>query len=57
MSRVRDQLSHGHVISLSFRFPASLGYEEVDAETFAEWGIDLLKYDNCNNEGLDPENR
>jgi hypothetical protein len=21
-------------------FPASLGYEQIDAETFAEWGID-----------------
>ena len=25
----------------------SLGYEDVDARTFAEWGIDYLKYDNC----------
>ncbi|EEA24108.1 hypothetical protein TMatcc_007180 [Talaromyces marneffei ATCC 18224] len=29
-------------------YPASLGYEEIDAETFAEWGVDYLKYDNCN---------
>ncbi|KAJ5837124.1 Aldolase-type TIM barrel [Penicillium robsamsonii] len=28
-------------------YPASLGYETVDAQTFAEWGIDYLKYDNC----------
>ncbi|KAJ5223303.1 hypothetical protein N7468_007845 [Penicillium chermesinum] len=28
-------------------YPASLGHEEVDAESFAEWGIDYLKYDNC----------
>ncbi|KAI0022446.1 glycoside hydrolase superfamily [Xylariomycetidae sp. FL0641] len=27
--------------------PASLGYEEIDAETFAGWGGDSLKYDNC----------
>jgi alpha-galactosidase len=27
--------------------PASLGYEEIDAQTFAEWGGDALKYDNC----------
>jgi alpha-galactosidase len=27
--------------------PASYGYEEVDAETFAAWGVDLLKYDFC----------
>ncbi|KAF1807859.1 alpha-galactosidase 1 [Eremomyces bilateralis CBS 781.70] len=29
-------------------YPASLGYEKVDAESFADWGIDYLKYDNCN---------
>ena len=23
------------------------GYEEIDAKTYAEWGIDLLKYDYC----------
>ncbi len=27
--------------------PASYGYEEVDARTFAEWGVDFLKYDFC----------
>jgi len=27
--------------------PASLGHEEIDAESFAEWGGDSLKYDNC----------
>ena len=27
--------------------PASYGYEEVDALTFAEWGVDFLKYDFC----------
>lgn len=25
----------------------SLGFEELDAKTFAEWGIDYLKYDYC----------
>ena len=29
--------------------PASLGYEAVDAETFAEWGIEYFKYDFCHN--------
>ncbi|RPD75315.1 glycoside hydrolase [Lentinus tigrinus ALCF2SS1-7] len=29
-------------------FPGSLGNEELDATTFAEWGVDYLKYDNCN---------
>ena len=32
--------------------PASLGHEVEDARKFAEWGVDLLKYDNCHNEGL-----
>ncbi len=27
--------------------PASYGYEEIDARTFAEWGVDFLKYDFC----------
>jgi len=27
---------------------ASYGFEELDAKTFAEWGIDYLKYDYCN---------
>ena len=31
--------------------PGSLGYEKEDAETYAEWGIDYLKYDNCFNTG------
>ncbi|TBU34247.1 glycoside hydrolase [Dichomitus squalens] len=29
----------------------SLDYEEIDAKTYASWGVDYLKYDNCNNEG------
>jgi len=33
------------------RFPGSLGYEEQDAKTWAEWGVDYLKYDNCYNNG------
>lgn len=27
--------------------PGSFGYETIDAQTYAEWGVDLLKYDNC----------
>jgi alpha-galactosidase len=27
---------------------ASQGYEVTDATTFASWGVDYLKYDNCN---------
>ena len=33
-------------------FPGSLGFEGVDAQTFADWGFDYLKYDNCFNEGV-----
>ena len=29
--------------------PASLGNEAVDAETFAEWGVEYFKYDFCHN--------
>ena len=41
-------------------YPASYGHEEQDAKTFAEWGIDYLKYDWCsassiyNNDQLQP---
>ncbi|GMH10884.1 hypothetical protein Nepgr_012725 [Nepenthes gracilis] len=27
--------------------PGSLGHEQQDANTFASWGVDYLKYDNC----------
>lgn len=30
------------------RYPSSFDYEFIDAQTFAEWGVDFLKYDNCN---------
>lgn len=29
------------------RYAGSLGHEEQDAQTYAEWGIDYLKYDLC----------
>ncbi len=32
--------------------PGSRGYEFQDAQTYANWGIDYLKYDWCNTEGL-----
>jgi alpha-galactosidase len=34
-------------------FPGALGHEFEDAAQFASWGIDYLKYDNCNNQGVD----
>uniref|UniRef100_A0A0G4HG19 Alpha-galactosidase n=1 Tax=Chromera velia CCMP2878 TaxID=1169474 RepID=A0A0G4HG19_9ALVE len=30
--------------------PGSLGFEEVDAQVYAEWEVDYLKYDNCYND-------
>ena len=37
--------------------PGSLGFEDIDAATYASWGVDYLKYDNCNNGGIKPEVR
>ena len=37
--------------------PGSLNYETQDAETYANWKVDYLKYDNCNNQGIAPEKR
>ncbi|QFU88148.1 NPCBM/NEW2 domain-containing protein [Amycolatopsis sp. YIM 10] len=33
-------------------FPGALGHEQQDANLFASWGVDYLKYDNCNNQGV-----
>ncbi|KAG2188449.1 hypothetical protein INT44_001202 [Umbelopsis vinacea] len=33
-------------------YPGSYGYEQIDAQAFSDWGVDYLKYDNCNNLGL-----
>mmetsp|Transcript_16239 Transcript_16239/g.48275 ORF Transcript_16239/g.48275 Transcript_16239/m.48275 type:complete len:346 (+) Transcript_16239:1-1038(+) len=33
-------------------YPGSEGYEELDATTFADWGVDYLKLDGCN---IDPD--
>jgi alpha-galactosidase len=35
--------------------PGSRGREYQDAYTYAQWGIDYLKYDWCNTEGLEAE--
>lgn len=37
--------------------PGSLGHEVSDANTYASWEVDYLKYDNCNNDGSKPEVR
>nr|CAD1836248.1 unnamed protein product [Ananas comosus var. bracteatus] len=41
----------------SGKMPGSLGHEDQDAKTFASWGVDYLKYDNCNNPGTSPQER
>ena len=33
--------------------PGSAGYEEIDARTYARWGVDYVKVDWCFSEGLD----
>jgi alpha-galactosidase len=35
--------------------PGSLNHEDQDAKAYASWGIDYVKIDWCNSEGLDPE--
>ncbi|XP_015883839.3 alpha-galactosidase isoform X2 [Ziziphus jujuba] len=37
--------------------PGSLGHEGQDAKTFASWGVDYLKYDNCFDTGTSPKER
>ncbi|XP_038988913.1 alpha-galactosidase 3 isoform X2 [Phoenix dactylifera] len=37
--------------------PGSLYHENDDAQLFALWGVDYLKYDNCFNLGIKPEER
>ncbi|MEH0153284.1 glycoside hydrolase family 27 protein [Limibacter armeniacum] len=36
-------------------YPGSRGYEYQDAQKYAEWGVDFLKYDWCNTEKLNAE--
>ncbi|MEJ8646784.1 NPCBM/NEW2 domain-containing protein [Streptomyces sp. MS1.AVA.3] len=38
-------------------FPGGLGHEKSDAQQFADWSVDYLKYDNCNNLGVDAKQR
>ena len=38
-------------------FPGGLDHERQDAALFASWGVDYLKYDNCNNQGRDAVER
>ena len=38
-------------------YPGSLNHEQTDANSFASWGVDYLKYDNCNNQGISAQTR
>jgi alpha-galactosidase len=49
--------SAGTMTCNSAGFPGALGHEYEDARQFASWGIDYLKYDNCNNQGVDAVQR
>ena len=37
--------------------PGSLFHEVQDAQTYAKWKVDYLKYDNCNNDNITPKIR
>lgn len=41
-----------HTCNAADGFPGSLYHEFEDAALFASWGVDYLKYDNCNNQGI-----
>jgi alpha-galactosidase len=32
-------------------YPASQGYETIDAQTFADWGVDYIKVRECGKKG------
>ncbi|KAI4347394.1 hypothetical protein L6164_008210 [Bauhinia variegata] len=49
--------SDAGIQTCSKRMPGSLGHEDIDAKTFASWGVDYLKYDNCENTGTSPKDR
>jgi alpha-galactosidase len=38
-------------------FPASLGLEQIDVQSYVDWGVDYLKYDNCYQDYGKPETR
>jgi len=66
---IKPLADHAHSLGLKFGLysdagyrtcagrPGSLGYENIDAKTYASWEVDYLKYDNCFNDGTKPEVR
>uniref|UniRef100_A0A2P2JQD6 Alpha-galactosidase n=1 Tax=Rhizophora mucronata TaxID=61149 RepID=A0A2P2JQD6_RHIMU len=62
LSIICDERIFVFCIYFSFRtcsnkMPGSLGHEKQDARTFAQWGVDYLKYDNCHHDGSKPQER
>ncbi|XP_047320630.1 alpha-galactosidase-like [Impatiens glandulifera] len=49
--------SSAGTFTCSKQMPGSLGYEENDAYSFAQWGIDYVKYDNCYTDGTTARER
>ncbi|KAL2938978.1 Alpha-galactosidase [Bienertia sinuspersici] len=49
--------SDAGIQTCSKTMPGSLDHEEQDANTFAMWGFDYLKYDNCENAGISAKER
>ncbi|MEU4222353.1 RICIN domain-containing protein [Actinoplanes sp. NPDC026623] len=49
--------SAGTATCSTIGFPGGLDHEDQDARLFASWGVDYLKYDNCNNQGRDAVQR
>jgi len=37
--------------------PGGMNYEKIDAATYAAWQVDYLKYDNCNDDGVEVKER
>ncbi len=50
-----------HILDAGFKTcdgrPGSLHYETTDANTYAAWKVDYLKYDECYTDGSSPEVR
>jgi hypothetical protein len=43
-----DQIFAWRCATAAAGYPGSLGVEQLDAQTWADWGVDYVKYDTCN---------
>ena len=48
---------NNHLNSTVVALPGSLGNEWIDAQTFAAWEVDYLKYDDCYHEEFSEADR